>query len=167
MTRITTASLSIEPINLKLAQALTRSRAEAEQVAALRFDDAWPENDMPGVLASYAKALKRVPELLGWGVWIIVREGVVIGDAGFKGMPKAGVVEIGYSIVPRFQLQGFATEAVTALCGWAFEQGVTRVTAQCEKANSASAKVLAKSGMKQTGKKGEMLNFELKAPKKK
>lgn len=110
--------------------------------------------------------LEDKPELLGWGVWMIMdrREGKTIGDAGFKGRPdRAGVVEIGYGIATEAQNQGFATEAVKGLVGWAFQTGeVAQIIAECAKDNAASVKVLEKLGMHRTGSDGELLFWALK-----
>lgn len=59
------------------------------------------------------------------GFFVVHRESrSVIGSAGFKGPPDStGVVEIAYGIVPRFEGQGYATEAAAALVRFAFASG--------------------------------------------
>lgn len=109
--------------------------------------------------------LEDRPELLGWGVWMVVRRanGQTIGDAGFKEMPdSAGVVEIGYGIAPEAQNQGFATEAAKGLIDWAFHTGrVKKVIAECAHGNAASIKVLEKLGLHRTGSDNELLFWAL------
>ena len=54
-----------------------------------------------------------------------------VGDLCFKGLPENGHPEIGYGLLPEYEHQGYATEAVRAACRWAFGQpGVTAVEAE-------------------------------------
>ena len=56
-------------------------------------------------------------------------------DLCFKGLPENGQPEIGYGLLPEYEHQGYATEAVRAACRWAFEQpGVTAVEAETDPA---------------------------------
>jgi RimJ/RimL family protein N-acetyltransferase len=76
---------------------------------------------------------------------------ILVAGGGFMGPPKGGVAQIGYSVLPQFQRQGYATEMVGGLVRWALAQpGVDRVAAETEWANPASARVLEKSGFRST-----------------
>ncbi len=77
----------------------------------------------------------------------------LVGNGGFKGPPTpAGVVEIGYSILPRFQRQGFASEAARALTAAALASPqVTRVAACTFPQLLASIAVMRKCGMRFIG----------------
>ena len=82
---------------------------------------------------------------------------VVIGAAGYLGAPNPdGTVEVGYSIVPAFQAQGYASEIVQALVSraWSVPQ-VSRVIAHTVPANVGSIKVLERCGFKAVGPGGE------------
>jgi RimJ/RimL family protein N-acetyltransferase len=58
--------------------------------------------------------------------------------------------EIGYILHPEAQGQGHATEAAQALLGFAFGQvRLHRVYARCDARNAASAKVMARLGMRE------------------
>ena len=60
--------------------------------------------------------------------------------------------ELGYIFNPRYQRQGYATEAARALVDHAFaEMGVHRVIAQCNPANIPSWRVLEKIGFVREG----------------
>lgn len=60
--------------------------------------------------------------------------------------------DIGYCLARRFWGNGFATEAATPIVSWALAQPqLFRVWAMCDVDNSASARVLAKLGMKCEG----------------
>jgi aminoglycoside 6'-N-acetyltransferase len=75
-------------------------------------------------------------------------DGTLLGDCG------AGVrlddprqAEIGFTIAPAHQGNGYAAEAVRALVGYLFrDRGKHRVTASCDARNTASAKVLRRAG---------------------
>lgn len=66
--------------------------------------------------------------------------------------PHAGVAELGYTIAPRQQSNGYATEAVAAAVKLAFRRlGAHRVQATCWVENKASARVLSKAGFRKEG----------------
>jgi len=80
--------------------------------------------------------------------WRMTRKdtGETVGDLCFKGAPDDKTVEIGYGVLDAFQSQGYATEAVKALCEWAFSRdGVYFVRAITEDGNAASERVLEKN----------------------
>lgn len=98
------------------------------------------------------------PEERQWyAAWTIERkDGVRIGDLCFKGLTDDGRVEIGYGLLPEYQGQGYATEAVIATVEWALSQlSVTAVEAETDPNNIASQKVLKKAGFLPTGIIGE------------
>ena len=76
-----------------------------------------------------------------------------MGSAGFLGVPTPEhTVELGYGVHHEHRNRGYATEAARALVVWALEQdGIDRVTARCRPENTASARVLTKAGLAQTG----------------
>lgn len=75
---------------------------------------------------------------------------IMVGDICFKGDANPdGEVEIGYGTYPPFQKQGYMTEAVEALCQWAFTQTkVSGILADTHSTNIASQKILLKNGFK-------------------
>lgn len=61
------------------------------------------------------------------------------GERGFKGPPAAGTVEIGYAVLPQYHGQGYATEMVRSLVGWALRHAeVNQIVAGTDGANPAS-----------------------------
>lgn len=70
-----------------------------------------------------------------------------VAEAKFKGEPdETETIEIGYGTYPAFRRQGYMTEMVRGLVGWAGQQpGVKRVVADTEAENVASQKVLEKN----------------------
>ena len=97
------------------------------------------------------------PDQWDWyAIWMIeLKDGTHIGELCFKGIDAFGSAEIGYGIADDYQGQGFATEAVNAAAAWAFRQNaVNSVTAEVDKDNIASIRVLEKSGFILTEKIG-------------
>jgi ribosomal-protein-alanine N-acetyltransferase len=96
------------------------------------------------------------------GVIIHKRDRVMVGDMGFMGGPdEQGSVEIGYSIIPDYRNQGYATEMAQCLITWAFHtQGINVVIAHCLKDNIGSIKVLEKVGMRCLELEGDTLKWE-------
>jgi len=98
----------------------------------------------------------------GWSFWYLLSSGeaqpCLMGICGFKGRPDdCGAVEIGYSILPQFRNQGFATEAVERLVSWAFShQSVLEVCAETLPHLQQSIRVLNKNGFTYTGKGSEL-----------
>jgi RimJ/RimL family protein N-acetyltransferase len=76
----------------------------------------------------------------------------LVGGAGFKGSPRDGVVEIGYSMLEAHQGHGYCTEAVRALIGWAFGHPEVRlVIAHTLPELRPSIRVMEKCGFVFTG----------------
>lgn len=107
-----------------------------------------------------------------WGMYYILDpaepEGpTVAGLAGFKGAPRDGDVEIGYSILHEFRRRGYATEAVGALVELAFAHAtVQRVIAETLPALRSSIGVLDRNGFSYTGPGSEdgVIRYELRRP---
>ncbi len=103
------------------------------------------------VTKQQAKAIAADNKNVLWNTfWLFVlkEENTAIGSACFKGAPDAsGAVEIGYGTNELFQNKGYTSEAVGALCRWAFTQpDVKTVLAETDKSNLASHRVLEKNG---------------------
>lgn len=118
--------------------------------------ESWPP-DLYGA-GAMRFALQELAECSehGWSFWYMVirgNPGELAGIAGFKGWPdQSGSVEIGYSVLSHHQRQGFATEAVQRLVGWAFtHHNVMEVCAETFPHLSQSIKVLKKNGFRHTG----------------
>ena len=82
--------------------------------------------------------------------WLIMERDTLkaVGEAGFKGPPVRGAVEIGYSVFDSFRNKGYMTEAVGALTRMAFfqkEYKVDRVVGLTLPENIASHRVLEKN----------------------
>ncbi|NLE56743.1 MAG: GNAT family N-acetyltransferase [Planctomycetes bacterium] len=150
---IVTNRMRLVPATVALAQAELTSRAEFARLLSATVPDEWPPEILADALPTFLEFIEAAPDQIGWFVWYaIVRgpgetSGILAASGGFKGPPCDGTVEIGYSVLPRFQGQGFATETVRALVDWAFAQpGVSRIIAETTEGNVASMRLLHKLG---------------------
>ncbi len=126
--------------------------------------ESWPpgEYDRSAIEFFHAR-LTENPGAAGWYGWYALLRPArgeiasLIGGAGFLGPPGPdGIVEIGYSIAPEFQVRAFATEIVQALTAHALEiAGVLRVIAHTSSTNAASIRVLERCGFERAGQGGE------------
>lgn len=82
--------------------------------------------------------------------WFLIRKSdrTVVGSADFKDLPDENhEVEIGYGLGQQFEHQGYMTEAVQAMCGWALQQEeIQHVIAETDCDNVASGNVLQRCG---------------------
>ncbi len=165
-----TPRLHLVAATLDLAQ--TNDRARLSELLQADLPEYWPPPLNDDASAKFfADYLKANPDAVGWMMWYFILEEprrIAIGNGGFKGTPQSGTVETGYSIVPEFQRQGYASEAVEALIGWAFSHpNVQRVIAETLPELNASQALLRKLGFRATDGASEagVLRFErLRAP---
>jgi RimJ/RimL family protein N-acetyltransferase len=149
--RLLTSRLELVAGTMELAEAEINDIALLAQLLDTPPPKSWPpplndENSQQYFLASLQKAK---PSDVGWNLWFCVRREPreLVGNAGFKGGPTDGLVEIGYSMLETHQRQGYATEAVRALVGWAFQNSaVRRVVANTLPELTPSIRLMEKSG---------------------
>jgi RimJ/RimL family protein N-acetyltransferase len=139
---------------------LRRSRPDdAETISAYRSDPAvnrqqgWERTDPAGVRRDIDEMTTRAPgEPGGWVQFSVEdrEDGRLVGDVGLSlADDEPGVIKVGYTMAPEFQGKGFATEAVGALVGYAFETlGAEVVRAYANANNRASIRVAEKIGMR-------------------
>lgn len=110
------------------------------------------DEDVTRALGMKLARMESMPlELHPWQTyWLVViseTEKMGAGLIGFKGCPNAkGEVEVGYGIAPQFQGQGYTTEALRALCTWAFSDPACRAITATTVVNPASNRILHKVG---------------------
>ena len=91
-------------------------------------------------------------ENAGWLMQAVVLDDEVIGNAGFKGAPVNGQVELGYSIAPELRRRGHASAVVGLLLDRARREPlVDRVIARVDVSNAASIGVVTKAGFAPDG----------------
>ena len=132
------------------AEASDRARLSILLRASLPLDWPPPLNDEASA-RWFTEYLRLHPAAVGWVMWYFILDDAgarrAIGNGGFKGEPNGGTVEVGYSIVPKFQRRGYATEAGGALVEWSLgHDTVNRVVAETLPELAASKAVLRKLG---------------------
>ena len=93
-------------------------------------------------------------DTLGYGRWAcILRETQqMIGFCGLKYLDDLDAVDVGYRLLPEYWGRGLATEACIASLDFGFQTlGLEEIIALVLPANTASIRVLEKSGMQSTG----------------
>lgn len=147
----TTDRLRIVAGTEALAAAEIKDEAEFARLLGALVTETWPPDNLRDVLDYFYALYKEHPTWEGWLTWYAVRIDndcpILCGGVGFKGPPdKRGMVEIGYSVLPEFQGQGLATEAVAGLVQWAKQQPEVReIEAETNTDNEASIRVLEKN----------------------
>jgi RimJ/RimL family protein N-acetyltransferase len=101
--RIVTERLVLEPLAQETAQAFVDGAPDG-----LSRGEGWPHADTLDALGMVAKH--------GSEAWLILEDGLVIGDAGTHGPPdEHGDVEIGYGLAEPARGRGLASEFVPSL----------------------------------------------------
>ncbi len=150
--RMTLVAATPELVAADLAGAQAFSEAIGTEVP-----ENWPPKLYESIAMRVVLGQLQDPAEHGWSIWYLLSRRTdkrqLMGICGFKGMPDtAGSVEIGYSVLPQFQVQGFATEAVARLMTWAFShQHVTEVTAETLPYLKQSIRVMEKNGLSFAG----------------
>jgi RimJ/RimL family protein N-acetyltransferase len=110
----------------------------------------WPPEHHGVNRLRFLRARLDEPGAAGWWLHYVVYTDAprptLAGVAGYKGPPSAGVVEIGYSIVPSWRRRGLATEACRALIEAAWARGASVVVAHTLPHLEPSIRVLRKLG---------------------
>ncbi len=151
--RLRTPRLEMIAATLPLVEAEILGPAHLAELLSAEVE-AWPPplNDENSLLWTFQK-LQENPEAVGFFAWyiVLIEDGKrrLVGLAGATGPPdESGRIEVGYSVVEKFQRRGIGTEATRALVQWAFEQpAVQMVTAQTFPQLAASIKVMQSCGM--------------------
>jgi [ribosomal protein S5]-alanine N-acetyltransferase len=151
--QVDTPRLRLVVGTLPLAEAELAGNAPLAALLGAEVPASWPPESLRPALPLFLARSKQTgcfaPWCLGWyGVLRAEAGDILCGSVGFKGVPTlAGMVELGYSVLPSHQRRGVATEMVTFAARWAIAQpAVGAVEAEALKANVASARVLAKAG---------------------
>lgn len=167
---IMTERLTLHPATIELLEAERDPYGELAALLQAEVARPWPPplNDEAS-RAWMLSMLRTVPEPGRWGMYyfLLRREGalpIAIGNGGYKGPPRDGSVEIGYSVVEGYQRRGYGAEGAGGLVRRAFEDpAVKRVLAETFPHLAGSLGVLRKLGFTRCGEGSEegAILFEL------
>lgn len=147
-----------EPIETERLLLRRSTVDDAEAIAAYRADpevaryQGWDRVDLESVRTSMAEMAGREPGEPGWVQFSVEEQttGRLVGDVGLSpDEEEPGVIKVGYTMAPRAQGKGYATEAVRALVDYAFDTlGADTVIAYASAENLPSHRVAEKAGLR-------------------
>lgn len=154
---LTTDRLDLVPASLRHADASIEGNSAIAALMQVIVPASWPPELLDtDALKFFRDKLAADESQLAWWFYFVLRRNAdeprtLIGSAGLKGPPDAdGMVEIGYGMLPEFQLQGYASEASNALVAFAFaDERVQRVIAETLPELIGSMGVMRRCGMTQ------------------
>ncbi|HEY0075932.1 MAG TPA: GNAT family N-acetyltransferase [Abditibacteriaceae bacterium] len=164
--KITTPRLTLIAATPEMVGAEMHDRALLSSLLGAGVPANWPPgfNDLE-TMTYTLRQLEGRPEQIGWWMWYFIKRGaegetksesILIGNGGFKGqLDNQGCAEVGYSVLPEFQRQGYGSEALAALVKWAFTQGAQSVIAETLPELVASIGLLEKNGFVFVGEGSE------------
>jgi RimJ/RimL family protein N-acetyltransferase len=139
--------------------------ADAAVFAAYRSDpevaryQSWTAPVPPAEAAALVREFASGdPGRPGWFQYAIEVKatGSLAGDIGVNLHENLRQAELGFTLAPRWQGQGYASEAVRAVLQDLFERrGLHRVSAECDARNLRSARLLERAGFQQEGRRPE------------
>lgn len=160
-----TERVKLISFSLELMQATLAARDRLAEMLGIYIPDSWPGPDLEEALPFFMEMMEKDPTGSVWNAIIIHKaDRVAIGAIGFhRGPDEAGMVEIGYNIIPEYEGQGYATEAARSFIEQAFHiQDIHVITAGCLDDNFGSMRVLEKVGMRRLVPEGNMLKWEIR-----
>lgn len=172
--RVTTPQLQLVPATVASLEAeLGRDHAALSALLSAVVPRGWPPELYDDDARRYSlNKLRESPAQAVWWTWYILLpqidgNALLAGVGGFKGPPRAGVVEIGYGVVAEFQRRGLGTEVAAGLVRWAQAHSqVHMIAAHTLPELTASIRVLEKNGfiLRGTPEEEGAIRFELDLP---
>lgn len=150
LTEIKTDRLTLHCLTLAELKLWLTNPAALEK--ALNCQCQAPAAWFSGIVQQQMTKIEKSPEnLIYLSFWFIIcqSDGQVLGTIDFKNVPdEVKTVEIGYGLDnSAFSGQGYMTETVRAFCQNALQDDkISKIIAETERDNLASARVLEKSG---------------------
>jgi [ribosomal protein S5]-alanine N-acetyltransferase len=152
---IETERLKIINFTVEMMEAFLKGNHEVEKITPYKVAPEYPLDVYKQFFDYKINRFRNFPSENDWeGIIIHKEDNIIMGDMGFKGGPnEEGIIDIGYSIVPRYQGKGYATEMGKAMVDWGLSHSnVKKVVATCNPDNFASIRVLEKIGFRITNK---------------
>lgn len=120
----------------------------------VRYVHEKPITELSAALANITERILPQYQQYGYGRWAVeIKDNkTFIGWCGLKYRPERDEIDLGYRFIPGFWRMGYATEAAKACLHFGFEAlQLPVIHAMAHVENTASLKVLEKSGMQFLG----------------
>jgi RimJ/RimL family protein N-acetyltransferase len=144
---ILTERLAIRKLDMADAEGFYRYRSLPE---VYEFQSFRPKDERQ--VTEFLCGLAEVPDIENSWFQLAVclkENGVLIGDIGIHFLEDDAQAEIGYTISPDYQGQGYGTEAVSAVVNYLFtDLAKHRTIASVDPRNTRSVKLLERLGMR-------------------
>lgn len=154
MKPIATERLELLPATLEIVSADLHRREDLQRLLRAEPGPGWPPPLISvEVMQRLKQALLDKPRHEGWSTWyaVLKQPRLLIGLGGFKGPPRNGSAELGYTLISSAHGKGLGTELVHGLTQWAFAHPeVTAVCAETLPELMASRRVLERNGFSRT-----------------
>ena len=166
-------SIAFAPLSLQALEALVAGDLEAARAISGAPLTEYFTHDMVWLWKIRVEQLRSEPERAEWiaSAVISVPDGEAVGVAGFHGPPDDnGMVEVSYSVDPRFRRRGYAKAMLSALIDRATaDPRVAVARASISPENQASLATIAGFGFTKVGEQfddedGLELLFEVPTP---
>ena len=157
-----TNRLLLIPIDVEIIDALNESNKSFYVKYGYKNEGGEYLNPSPNYLHKIKSRLLDHPEEYPLAVdyLIIVKDiKTVIGTIYYKYLPQDGVSEIGYGMNPKFEGNGYMSEALTKMLEFGKENGIKIVKADTLKTNIKSQNVLYRSGFLLEKREEELMYF--------
>ena len=163
-----TERLLLVPLKVDELEKALESKTKLAESLGFEILAGEPEEKMKAVYnEKISKIYNDIENWKFYTYWQIVLkdEKIIIGEIGFRGIPdESGEVEISFGTEEKFRNKGYATEALSELIKWAFEQNkprVEKIKALTLNDNVPSHKVLEKAGLALVHEKGKTLYWNV------
>jgi len=146
---LATERLVVRRFRAEDAPAFAAYRSDPEVARFQSWDAPYPLEQAVELVREFAAGDPLAP---GWFQYAVDLDGVLIGDIGVSLHDNLMQADLGFTLAPAYQGQGYATEAVGALIAYLFtERQLHRISADCDARNHASARLLERLGFRQEG----------------
>jgi RimJ/RimL family protein N-acetyltransferase len=151
---LTTARLRLVPATRATIEAELEGPGRLSAALGAKVPSDWPPEHHDRETLEFWREQLLAPGAAGWWLYYAVlaesERPMVVGSVGYKGPPRDGLVEIGYSVIPSCQRRGLATEACRAVISAAWDRGADVIVAHTLEHLTPSIGVLAKLGFERT-----------------
>jgi RimJ/RimL family protein N-acetyltransferase len=143
--------LWLRPLALRDAKVVAEYRSDPAVARYQSWSTPFTEQDAELLIRESVTPDRRTPGWTQFAVQLISGR-ALIGDLGVNVQQNLMQADIGFTIAAGYQRQGYGSEAVRRMLEHLFtEQGLHRVSAECDARNLGSAALLNRVGFRREG----------------